>query len=420
MKKGYLIIVGGQSGVGKTTLINELTKKFEKYIRPLSFTTRKRRENENNSEYEFVNEEVFKQLESSGKFATIDFVYGNMYAMSYEDVNKKLDSGSLVIKEIHPKNHNKITEKFENVITVLIKGNKKNNKVREEDSFYYLNIDECNFDIIVNYNENDNIENVIKYFDRKILMEIESRNGGLCSRQIDKVNKEGYDKVSDFFDDSIRVTTANFHELTFKNFKEIIESNLLNNKNVLEVGYGKGWLRKSFIWNDLVNYSAVDISPNMIHSADENIKVISSARSLPFSCESYNYVVSSLADPYFYPEALIEINRVLKEQGLFVFSIPAKEWSSALREEEHKFTTFSLPNGEYVKVYSLTYTEDELHKILKKTGFKVLKIYKGVASDIDREFMSPAILKPMINKNIQSDKFIITYFVICKKETIDE
>ena len=41
MKKGYLIIVGGQSGVGKTTLINELTKKFEKYIRPLSFTTRK-------------------------------------------------------------------------------------------------------------------------------------------------------------------------------------------------------------------------------------------------------------------------------------------------------------------------------------------------------------------------------------------
>ena len=49
-----LVMVGGKSGVGKTTLVNGIIKAFPGlFDRPISYTTRKQRENEDSSEYIF-------------------------------------------------------------------------------------------------------------------------------------------------------------------------------------------------------------------------------------------------------------------------------------------------------------------------------------------------------------------------------
>lgn len=89
MKTGYLLIIVGPSGVGKTTLINALLKEIPLLKRIVSYTTRPKRKNEiNGKDYYFISEKELNKLMKKDKTLreTANKVYGYTYALSFKEL----------------------------------------------------------------------------------------------------------------------------------------------------------------------------------------------------------------------------------------------------------------------------------------------------------------------------------------------
>ncbi|MBQ8292925.1 MAG: methyltransferase domain-containing protein [Bacilli bacterium] len=414
MNKGYLILVGGSSGSGKTLLINHIIENYNNYVRPISYTTREKRKDENNNEYVFISKEQFSIFKELNYLYNIDFVYENYYAMDKNSIDYYINRGYNVIKEIHPENQKKIkNEGTYNCIRILIESNITTKAERKEDIEYYKVLSKNEFDIIVNNCNSENISTIAKYVIHKIENVLKYYDVFPSGGEIDVVNNNGYNKIAKYFDDEKRITTKNFHDMSYSFFKNIIESNLLNNKSVLEIGSGRGWLRNNFTWNKTTSYTSVDISEEMNNMIPVEKTTTKSARNLPFSCESFDAVICSLADPFFYPEAISEIFRVLKQKGLLIFSIPTKEWSSSIRMDDI-YTYFLLPDGQLAKVYSFTFFENELKSILKSVGFEIELFLKIGINNLISKDISP-VIKDAIN-NTMNNELPIIFCVKCYKE----
>lgn len=100
-KKTKIFVISAPSGTGKSTLIEELLKLRTDLIKTISYTTRAPRgEETNGKDYHFVSEKEFKKLEEEGKFIETAIVYGNFYATSLETINRSLNNGQNLIKDI--------------------------------------------------------------------------------------------------------------------------------------------------------------------------------------------------------------------------------------------------------------------------------------------------------------------------------
>ncbi len=118
MRENIIVMVGGRSGVGKTSIIDFLVKnQGERYARPLSYTSRLKRNGEGCEEYNFISEEKMILMRDEGRFLNFDCVYGNYYAIAKKSIDVINTEGKVPIKEIHPSNQAKI--KFSNDRTYL-------------------------------------------------------------------------------------------------------------------------------------------------------------------------------------------------------------------------------------------------------------------------------------------------------------
>lgn len=221
-----IIMVGGRSGVGKTTLINSLLKYSpELYERPKSFTSRKRRMDEGLSEYHFVTRECMEQMKQNGEFANFDCVYGNYYAMTISSLVEIGEAGKLAIKEIHPSNQKKLKEVYPEAISVLIKeavcgsDNSARRERREEDDTFYNAVNEEWFDITFTYDKNVSPRENGYYFNMKLSAFLKYRERFPIFQDIDAINLRGYSFVAKEFTEAKRITTHNFHTLSLSFFR---------------------------------------------------------------------------------------------------------------------------------------------------------------------------------------------------------
>ena len=75
-----IITISAPSGTGKTTLCKAVQEKFNDIKWSISVTTRKKRRNEvNGVDYDFVTKDVFNDLLKNKKFAEWEMVHGNYY-----------------------------------------------------------------------------------------------------------------------------------------------------------------------------------------------------------------------------------------------------------------------------------------------------------------------------------------------------
>lgn len=101
--QGRLLIISGPSGVGKTTLVQQLIKKYPTFVLCPTVTTRSPRKHEQHGiDYLFVSNEEFLHLEERGDLLESVHLYGNWYGVHRGHIEKVLKEGKCPVLVINP------------------------------------------------------------------------------------------------------------------------------------------------------------------------------------------------------------------------------------------------------------------------------------------------------------------------------
>ncbi|NDD78924.1 MAG: guanylate kinase [Actinobacteria bacterium] len=119
-RSGKLLVVSGPSGVGKSTITNQL-RGDDRFWISVSVTTRKMRAGEvDGVNYHFVNDDVFDRMISNGEFLEFAEFAGAKYGTPRKPVESALTSGKNVILEIELNGARQIRKNSKEAIMVFI------------------------------------------------------------------------------------------------------------------------------------------------------------------------------------------------------------------------------------------------------------------------------------------------------------
>ena len=119
--KGKLFIISGPSGSGKTTLANHALNSFDNLKFSVSYTTRKKRQNENNGvHYVFISKMDFEKMKEDGLFAEWAEVHGNYYGTLIKSINDSVDNGTDILLDIDVQGANQLKGKFSEAVFIFV------------------------------------------------------------------------------------------------------------------------------------------------------------------------------------------------------------------------------------------------------------------------------------------------------------
>ena len=123
-KKNFSIylILSSPSGAGKTTLAKKLIKENKNFKLSISYTTRKKRPNEQNKkDYHFIDQKKFESLKKKNFFIEYAKVFDNYYGTSSAQVKKIHNSGKDVLFDIDWQGTRKIKKKLKsNIVSIFL------------------------------------------------------------------------------------------------------------------------------------------------------------------------------------------------------------------------------------------------------------------------------------------------------------
>ncbi len=121
-KQGNLIIISGTTCAGKGTVIQELLKRNDNLTLSVSYTSRKKREGEENGrEYYFVTKEEFEEKINNNEMLEYEIVHqDHYYGTPKKEVKDLLDTGKDVILEIDVKGAGHVKEMFPETVLIFI------------------------------------------------------------------------------------------------------------------------------------------------------------------------------------------------------------------------------------------------------------------------------------------------------------
>ena len=109
------------SGAGKTTLCQNLLKKFPQISYSISHTTREPRKNEIDGEdYFFITTKDFEEKIRQSFWVEFAEVHGNYYGTSREYLEKQVDQGLSVLLEVDIKGAKQIKKLYPDAVTIFI------------------------------------------------------------------------------------------------------------------------------------------------------------------------------------------------------------------------------------------------------------------------------------------------------------
>ncbi len=121
MKKGFLLLISGPSGVGKGTLCNLLLEKNKDMIFSISATTRRPREGEvDGVNYNFISEEHFKKMIENDEFLEYAHVHTNYYGTPKKTVYEGIESGKIVLLEIDVQGALQVKKNHPELVSIFI------------------------------------------------------------------------------------------------------------------------------------------------------------------------------------------------------------------------------------------------------------------------------------------------------------
>ncbi|GIO28260.1 ubiquinone biosynthesis methyltransferase UbiE [Ornithinibacillus bavariensis] len=150
----------------------------------------------------------------------------------------------------------------------------------------------------------------------------------------------------------------------------------LHHKNVLDAGCAAGWYTEQLLGRG-ANVVAMDISPEMVRTTKrrvgESAEVICQdlETKLPFADNSFDYIISSLTLHYMenWDHPFREFKRILKPNGILLFSVHHIFTDLKLRQDYHYFSTEQLTDewNKEGKTYTVPFYRRPLQAIINKT-----------------------------------------------------
>lgn len=121
MKKGFLLVVSGPSGVGKGTVLHDLMNTQKNLVYSVSATTRKKRDGEiEGVSYFYKTHDEFKQMIKEDKFLEYAEVHNNYYGTPKEFVENKINDGKIVVLEIDVQGAVNVKKNTENAVFIFL------------------------------------------------------------------------------------------------------------------------------------------------------------------------------------------------------------------------------------------------------------------------------------------------------------
>lgn len=117
----FPIVLSAPSGAGKTTVANEIFKRFP-YIRfAVSLTTRERRDGEvDGSDYHFVDGAAFERARSAGELAEWAEVHGRLYGTPRAEIDRAMEDGYHVLLDVDVQGGASLMEAYPDAVSIFL------------------------------------------------------------------------------------------------------------------------------------------------------------------------------------------------------------------------------------------------------------------------------------------------------------
>jgi len=118
---GQLFVLSGPSGVGKSSLREQVRKEFPQLAYSISYTTRPpRHEESEGKDYHFVSEDTFFAMREAGAFLEWALVHGNYYGTSADQLEKQLNEYGDVLLEIDVQGARQVKARFPQACFIFV------------------------------------------------------------------------------------------------------------------------------------------------------------------------------------------------------------------------------------------------------------------------------------------------------------
>ena len=119
--QGKVVIVSGPSGVGKSTICQEVVERLSSAYLSVSVTTRPKGENEaDGREYWFISEQEFRDRIDKGLLLEYAEVFSNLYGTPRDKVEEALRAGKTVLLEIDVQGAKQVKARFPDAVMIFV------------------------------------------------------------------------------------------------------------------------------------------------------------------------------------------------------------------------------------------------------------------------------------------------------------
>lgn len=116
-----LYVISGPSGVGKSTIINQIINRVTGLGYSISYTSRRPRGKEvDGVHYHFVGRKTFRRMIDDGDFVEWAEVYNDFYGTSYAGLKTRMDEGLDVVMDLDIQGAENIKNHFINAIMIYV------------------------------------------------------------------------------------------------------------------------------------------------------------------------------------------------------------------------------------------------------------------------------------------------------------
>ena len=121
MKKGFLLVISGPSGVGKGTVLHDLMNTQKNLVYSVSATTRQKRDGEiEGVSYFYKSHEEFEQMIGADQFLEYAHVHNNYYGTPKEFVENEINDGKIVVLEIDVQGAVNVKRNTDNAVFIFL------------------------------------------------------------------------------------------------------------------------------------------------------------------------------------------------------------------------------------------------------------------------------------------------------------